>query len=210
MARKSKRNNQYNGVATPFKQGSNYTLPYKDTIMGSLTITEEASIIDLGNQTLIPSIVSSSSTNTRLYVFRKIVVEVLPIAVDDQVVGQIQVGTGLTDGSPFGIAPFKIASQVNPTFYTMDFKKASRIAPYILRPVRGNTNINVLRLVFRGQVTTPQDTTVQFRVTSWIDVMPQDAPLDASTFFISTSSPSPPEVLSGEAECPEDKQSFCP
>jgi hypothetical protein len=191
MPKSKSRRSRYNGVSTPFRQGRNYTLPFKDTILGSAVITEASTSIPLTNQQLLPSL-STDITLTRLVVFRKVIVEVLPVAVDDQIAGQIQVGEGLSENGPFGIAPFKIASQVNPTMYYMDFRKAATIAPAILKPVRGNTPVTIVRVKFRGQNTTPQDTAVQFRVTSWVDVMPQEAAFDITPLLLS----SPPQVLS--------------
>ena len=119
---------------------------------------------------LLPSL-NVNSVQERRVVVEKIVLEVMPNEFTDQILIQLQTGTffGTGDSS----MPFKLASSINPTIYTLDFLKLGRVIPSILRTVNLNDTSSFLRI----QTYTDSDTAIEVtgRITTYCRVMPQNS-----------------------------------
>ena len=87
-------------------------------------------------------------------------------------------GEQLLNSTSFGTVPFKVMSAVNPTRYVFDFRRAGRICPSILKPIRPMFRATDVRSFVRfaynalGASTNEIDLTI--RITTFVDILPQD------------------------------------
>ena len=116
-----------------------------------------------------------NSAIERVVVVEKITLEIMPNEFTDQLL--IQLRTSLQDSAS---DPFKLASSINPTKFTLDLVKLSKVIPAILFPVPVS-NFAVCRV----QSYTDADTFQAYgRVTTRVRVLPQRSLLSTIPAFI--------------------------
>ena len=182
-------------------------ITYQDTIVSSITVTDTVDTFTYTTQQLLPGLNFGSTTvgRQRIVIPRSIFAEVLPVGSSTATaVLQLQVPpswAGNRSSEGFGFQPFKLISLVNPTILNMDWKAAGRTVPYILRPTSMLDNEEMLDVQGRTGGTTSR--ALQLRITTVVDIMPQDGIVNIvpslRSRFVSSCSPG----QDGGEECDE-------
>lgn len=210
MARNNRRNGNRRGRRMQPSRG--ITLPYKETVLSRISIsTDETGFVAYYSADLLPGL-DVSSDESRVIVPRRVIFEMLPnIQGSNSIVtAQLQAGTMFMDtgeqllnSTSFGTVPFKVMSAVNPTRYVFDFRRAGRICPSILKPIRPMFRATDVRSFVRfaynalGAATNAIELTI--RITTFVDILPQDNLIPVIPF---PASRSPAQVADTERLTP--------
>ena len=182
------------------RRSAGFILPYKETVLSRISIESDSTgYVAFYSADLLPGL-ETASEDSRVLVPRRVIVEALPNfeGANSIVTAQLQAGTLFMDPgdqllnlTSFGTTPFKIMSAVNPTRYVFDFRQAGRTCPYILKPVRPLFRVtdtrSFIRFAFNAVGAFTKNVEVTLRITTFIDVLPQDNLLYVVPFPVTRS-----------------------
>jgi hypothetical protein len=195
-----KRNNNGKRGRRPARRSAGFILPYKETVLSRLLIdADNTGYVAYYSGDLLPGL-DTASDDSRVIVPRRVIVETLPNfeGANSIVTAQVQAGTMFMDtgdqllnSTSFGTVPFKIMSAVNPTRYVFDFRQAGRICPFVLKPIRplfrSTDTRSFIRFAYNAIGAFTRNVEVTLRITTFVDVLPQDNLLVVVPFPVSRS-----------------------
>jgi hypothetical protein len=153
------------GVPGALKARSTGCLPFRDTIAGNFTSdgTTNASF------QCKPDLLLPSLGNTRSFVFRRFIVEVIPdLSAGNVPEALAQLQFLDRDGDITCMQPYKLLSGINPTLFVLDIDALAKMFPAVKGPY--NTTPGQSQC-FR--IVIPQAGTYKLKITTFVDILPQ-------------------------------------